>query len=197
MRLDISRQSARAKQLSRCSHGHGHVLRSEPGAPAPRILDLERELVSDRYEFFATARAARPQASSAGPCASSTRRRATSSRSCRRRSTSRRPARPGWSGCRACSGRWPPRPASSPGAEAVITRLGDILVIQAIRAWIENDPAAQRGWLELSRTPRSAAPSHRFIATPLGTGPSPPWPTSWRCRARRSPPASPRSSASR
>ena len=37
----------------RCSpHGHGHVLRSEPGAPAPRILDLERELVSDRYEIL-------------------------------------------------------------------------------------------------------------------------------------------------
>ena len=34
-----------------------------------------------------------------------------------------------------------------PGGEAVITRLGDILVIQAIRAWMESDPAAQRGWL--------------------------------------------------
>src|SRR4029079_12240058 len=30
-----------------------------------------------------------------------------------------------------------------PGGEAVITRLGDILVIQAIRAWMESDPAAQ------------------------------------------------------
>jgi AraC-like DNA-binding protein len=29
----------------------------------------------------------------------------------------------------------------------VITRLGDILVIQAIRSWIESDPAAQTGWL--------------------------------------------------
>ena len=32
-----------------------------------------------------------------------------------------------------------------PGGEAVITRLGDILVIQAIRAWMASDPAAQRG----------------------------------------------------
>ena len=30
-----------------------------------------------------------------------------------------------------------------PGGEAVITRLGDILVVQAIRAWIETDPAAR------------------------------------------------------
>jgi AraC-like DNA-binding protein len=34
-----------------------------------------------------------------------------------------------------------------PGGEAVITRLADILVIQAIRSWIARDPAAQTGWL--------------------------------------------------
>jgi AraC-like DNA-binding protein len=34
-----------------------------------------------------------------------------------------------------------------PGGEAVITRLADILVIQAIRSWINHDPAAQTGWL--------------------------------------------------
>ena len=34
-----------------------------------------------------------------------------------------------------------------PGGEEVITRLADILVIQAIRSWIETDPAARSGWL--------------------------------------------------
>jgi AraC-like DNA-binding protein len=34
-----------------------------------------------------------------------------------------------------------------PGGETIVTRLADILVIQAIRAWIERDPAAQSGWL--------------------------------------------------
>ena len=34
-----------------------------------------------------------------------------------------------------------------PGGETVITRLADILVIQAIRSWIAQDPAAQKGWL--------------------------------------------------
>lgn len=34
-----------------------------------------------------------------------------------------------------------------PGGEAVISRLCDIVVIQAIRNWIEHDPAAQTGWL--------------------------------------------------
>lgn len=34
-----------------------------------------------------------------------------------------------------------------PGGETVMTRLADILVIQAIRSWIDEDPAAQTGWL--------------------------------------------------
>lgn len=34
-----------------------------------------------------------------------------------------------------------------PGGETVITRLADVLVIQAIRVWMEGDPAAQTGWL--------------------------------------------------
>jgi AraC-like DNA-binding protein len=34
-----------------------------------------------------------------------------------------------------------------PGGEAVITRLADVLIIQAIRWWMESDPSAQSGWL--------------------------------------------------
>jgi AraC-like DNA-binding protein len=37
--------------------------------------------------------------------------------------------------------------ALKPGGETVITRLADILVIQAIRSWIDQDPAPQTGWL--------------------------------------------------
>jgi AraC-like DNA-binding protein len=37
--------------------------------------------------------------------------------------------------------------ALQPGGETVITRLADILVIQAIRSWIAHDPAARTGWL--------------------------------------------------
>jgi AraC-like DNA-binding protein len=38
-----------------------------------------------------------------------------------------------------------------PGGEAVLTRLADILVVEAIRSWIARDPAAQRGWLAALR----------------------------------------------
>jgi AraC-like DNA-binding protein len=33
------------------------------------------------------------------------------------------------------------------GGETLITRLADILVVQAIRSWMASDPAAQTGWL--------------------------------------------------
>jgi AraC-like DNA-binding protein len=36
---------------------------------------------------------------------------------------------------------------AQPGAEAVATRLSDILVVQAIRAWLAHDPTARDGWL--------------------------------------------------
>lgn len=34
-----------------------------------------------------------------------------------------------------------------PGGEAIATRLADVLVVQAVRAWLDRDPAARRGWL--------------------------------------------------
>ena len=34
-----------------------------------------------------------------------------------------------------------------PGGETVITRLADIVVIQAIRSWLEHSPEANQGWL--------------------------------------------------
>jgi len=44
--------------------------------------------------------------------------------------------------------------ALRPGGEAVTTRLADILVIQAIREWLERDPAASGGWLGALRDDR-------------------------------------------
>ncbi len=56
-----------------------------------------------------------------------------------------------------------------PGGETVITRLADILVIQAIRSWIERDPAAQTGWLgalQDKHVGRAIALIHREPARP-------------------------------
>lgn len=51
-----------------------------------------------------------------------------------------------------------------PGGETVITRLADVLVIQAIRAWLESAPEARQGWFAALRDPqigRALALMHR------------------------------------
>ncbi|MGH3012805.1 MAG: AraC family transcriptional regulator [Gaiellaceae bacterium] len=141
--------------LALVPHGEGHVLCSEPGAPVPGILDLEREAVSDRYEILrhggggaptglicGAVRFAHPAAGNLIEILPSTIRieAASSPRLEWMQSMLRLMA------SEAAELR--------PGGEAVITRLGDILVIQAIRAWIESDPAARRGWLGALQDPQ-------------------------------------------
>ncbi|EDQ32731.1 AraC-type DNA-binding domain-containing protein [Hoeflea phototrophica DFL-43] len=41
-----------------------------------------------------------------------------------------------------------------PGGETVITRLSDVVVIQAIRSWLETSPSADTGWLKALRDPQ-------------------------------------------
>jgi len=51
-----------------------------------------------------------------------------------------------------------------PGGETVITHLADILVIQAIRSWIDSAPEANKGWFAALRddqTGRALAAIHR------------------------------------
>ncbi len=44
-----------------------------------------------------------------------------------------------------------------PGGEVVATRLADILVVQAIRAWLDGDPDAREGWLQALNDERIGA----------------------------------------
>lgn len=128
--------------------GTGHVLRSEPGADAPGVLELDIERPSDRYEILRAGGGGAPTTlicgavrfdhpvatnligilpelilveSSAGPRAE------------RMRELFR---------LMAAEAR-----DLQAGGEAVITRLADVLVIEAIRAWIETAPVARSGWL--------------------------------------------------
>lgn len=41
-----------------------------------------------------------------------------------------------------------------PGGDAIVSRLCDIIVMQAVRTWLDRDPAAQTGWLGALRDPR-------------------------------------------
>ncbi len=139
-------------------HGEGHVLRSGPGAPAPRVDGLDYDYASDRYAILRHGGGGAPTGIVCGtvrfghPAA--------------RNLVALLPPTIVVEGAGAA-----PSPEADwmhstlrliaaegrelrPGGEAVITRLSDILVIQAIRSWIADDPAGQTGWLGALQDPR-------------------------------------------
>ena len=150
---DAAPHTIAAGELALVPRGTGHVLRSDAAAPAPDVLTLDREQLSDRYEVLRhggegartslVCGAVRLEHPAAGhlvgalpPCLvvgdgapgaewihSTVRLMAAEARTLR------------------------------PGGEAVITRLADIIVVQAIRAWIDGDPEARTGWLGALRDP--------------------------------------------
>jgi AraC-like DNA-binding protein len=137
--------------LALVTDGGGHVLRDEPGSDAPGILDLERELVSERYEILRHGGGGAPSQLLCGavrfdhPAA--------------RNLVDILPtviklnADAGWMQTTLALLAVEARDLQ-PGGEAVITRLADILVIQAIRAWLQTDPSAQTGWLGALQDPQ-------------------------------------------
>jgi AraC-like DNA-binding protein len=137
-----------AGDLALVPHGRGHCLSSEPGIPPTRVEALPHEHLNDRYAILrhggggprtmlvcGAVRLDHPAAqylvallprvihvrASSSPqtewIQSSLRLMAAESKELR------------------------------PGGETIVTRLSDILVIQAIRSWIEEDAAARSGWL--------------------------------------------------
>ena len=188
----------RPGDLALVPHGEGHGLRSEPGAPVPGILELEREAVSDRYEILRHGGGGAPTTLICGavrfdhPAA--------------RNLVEVLPAAIHIEAAGSPQLDWMQSTLRlmaaeakelRPGGEAVITRLGDILVIQAIRVLDRDRPGrADR----LARRAPGPADRPRDLADPprpgARRGRSRRWRASWRCRARPSPPASPSSSAS-
>lgn len=149
--LDVEDDEPRALEpgeLVLVPHGRGHRLTSQPGDPATPIAECNHERVSDRYAVLRHGGGGAPTVLICGavrfdhPAAHHLIdllprvihvRRSGSSQLEWLDGTLRLMA------SEACQLR--------PGGETVITRLADILVIQAIRAWIAEDPAAQTGWL--------------------------------------------------
>lgn len=140
--------------LTLVPHGHGHRIRSLPmdgrQIPAtPSVLDLDREMIGERYEILrhggggprtdmicCAVRFDHPIAANVVSVLPKILHLPASSRSAR--------------------GTWlrstldlmaAEVDSRQPGGETIITRLADVLVVQAIRAWLERDPAAKSGWL--------------------------------------------------
>jgi AraC-like DNA-binding protein len=171
--LECEGDAPRALQpgdLALVAQGRGHRLSSAPGLPAPGLFDLPREIVSPRYEILRHGGGGAPTSMICGvvrfehPVA--------------RRLVELLPRTivvDGWTAPQAdwvqSTLRFTAEEAAHmrPGGETVITRLADILVIQAIRSWIAHDPAARVGWLGALRDPeigRALALVHRHPERP-------------------------------
>jgi len=129
-------------------HGEGHRLVSSPGEPAAGLFDLPRAYASDRYEVLRQGGDGEPAAMICGAVRFDHPAALQLVRLLPRvlEAQVRDPAQRDWLMSTLQLMESEAR-AMRPGGETVITRLADILVIQAIRAWIEQDPAAQIGWL--------------------------------------------------
>ena len=56
-------------------------------------------------------------------------------------------------------------PTLKPGSDVVTTRLADVLVVQAVRSWLESD-TPDRGWIAAVRDPAIGRALHAFHADP-------------------------------
>jgi AraC-like DNA-binding protein len=157
-------------QLALVPGGGGQVLRSDPDAAAPDVFELDRELLTDRYEILRHGGGGEPSTLLCG----AVRLEHPAGRSLvdllppilvvGDDATARFGRMEATLALLAAEAR-----ELQPGGEAVITRLADVLVIEAIRAWLETAPAARTGWLGALRDPqigRTIALIHREPARP-------------------------------
>jgi AraC-like DNA-binding protein len=146
-------------------HGAGHLLRSDSAAATPGLFELPRDAVSDRYEVIRVDGGGEPARLLCGtvyfdhPAA--------------RQLSALLPPVILVQGWRSAESEWiastlrlmaSEARSPRPGGEEVITRLADILVIQAIRVWLEQEATTASGWLAALHDPqvgRALALIHR------------------------------------
>jgi AraC-like DNA-binding protein len=128
--------------------GQGHVLRSAPTVNTPNVLDLPHEMAGERYALLRYG----------GGGAASTlicgvvrfQHQAAHDLICLLPPTicvdSFASLNSDWMQSTLQLMAFEARQQSA-GGETIVTRLADILVIQAIRLWLQRDPAAKTGWL--------------------------------------------------
>lgn len=128
-------------------HGRGHVLRSDAHARTIDIFALPREQLSPRYERLRHGGDGKPTQVICGavrvddPAARQVVERLPELI----RMDTRSPGNEWLDGL--IEGMIAEAEAMRPGGDTVITRVSDLLVVQAIRHWLEHDPLARTGWL--------------------------------------------------
>ncbi|MEM7310070.1 MAG: AraC family transcriptional regulator [Planctomycetota bacterium] len=135
-------------QFALVPRGEGHRILDAPGSPAVGLFELPCEKVSERYEILRHGGGGEPATLVCGavrfdhPAARELVR--LLPRILRVEAWSSPQAEWMQSTLRLMASEAGGR---RPGGETVVTRLADILVIQAIRSWIAENPTAQTGWL--------------------------------------------------
>ena len=160
--------------LALVPHGEGHRLTSEPGVVGIGLFDVPRDDVSERFEIL---RQGGGGATTTLVCGT-----ANFDHPAARHLVSLLPRAMTVDASSSRHGEWiqstlrfmaSEATEARPGGEAVITRLSDVLVIHAIRGWIEHDPGAQTGWLAALRdrqVGRALTLIHRDPAHPWTLG---------------------------
>ncbi|MGY1733729.1 AraC family transcriptional regulator [Geodermatophilus sp. SYSU D01045] len=165
LEVDGERHELGVGDLALVPHGRGHLLRSGPGAPVAGRADLlPQRYLGDHYSVLRLDGGGSPATMVCGVV---------------------EPDRPGAAhllgllppvlvvdGSDPARTGWLPlllrvladeAAVDRPGAEAVITRLADVVVVQAVRAWLDT-AATGPGWLRALRDPqvgRAVASLHR------------------------------------
>jgi len=164
-------QQLQAGDLALVPHGVGHLLLSDPAAAGVPLFELERELVT---EWFEVLRHGGGGAMSDAICGA-----VRFDDPVARYLTASLPRIVTIKGMHAPEMEWlhssfrllaAEAGQRRPGSETMITRLADILVIQAIRSWVESDSALQAGWLRGLRDRyigRALSVIHRDLSGPL------------------------------
>lgn len=166
--LEVEGEEPRLLQqgsLTLVPHGNGHCIRSSPSARAMPLFDIPVERVSDRYEVM--------RYGGDGDLTQLTCGVVSFDQLAGQQLVAQLPEvlqidswdeeEDSWL---QSTLRFISREASElrPGGETVITHLADILIIQAIRTWIDQAPEADQGWLAALRDKqvgRALAAIHR------------------------------------
>lgn len=146
-------------------HGLGHQLATGPNVSCPNVIGLPQDLVNERYSLLRYGGGGAPTTLVCGVVRFEHRSAIDLVRAL--------PSVIHFDASRAPQAEWMQHTLQLmavesrsvlPGGETVISRLADILVVQALRAWLRDDPSARSGWLGAMRDPqigRALAAIHR------------------------------------